>query len=247
MRSRPEPGVKSSLLHFHDNPVDLVAKPVTARLQVPAVREHCLEVRHDGCLRVDGQAGTAKQVQRARLCREARHPVHLVEERPERPAGGDARVLLAKRACRCVPWVGEGPKTRGGLTVVQLLERGDREVDLAPDLEGRRDLARREGELLRDGGNGAHVGRHILTDASVTTGRTSQQAATLVGERDRQAVDLRFTDERRSILGSQQLLQAGAPSEDLLECGDLVEAHHGRVVRDGREQRRGRDPYCLGW
>ena len=65
MRGGPEPDVEGSILHFHDDPVDLVTKLVTARLQVPAVREHRPEVGHDGRLRVDGQAGAAKQVQRA--------------------------------------------------------------------------------------------------------------------------------------------------------------------------------------
>ena len=246
VRGRPEARVELPVLHFHDNPVDLVAEPVPPRLEVPAVGEHRLEVRHDLRLRVDGQARAAQQVQGARLRRKARHPVHLVEEGAERPAGGDGRVLLAKRSRGRVSWVGKGPEPGRGLAAVQLLERGHREVDLATYLGDLRDLTRRQGQDVRDGGNGAHIRRHVLADASVTAGGAAQQAAVLVGERDRQAVDLRFTHERRSVLGSQQPLQPGAPGEDLLESGDLVQAHHGRAVRDGREQRRRRDPDRLG-
>ena len=96
-----------------------------------------------------------------------------------------------------------------------------------------------QGELVRDGSDGAHVRCHVLAHPAVSTGRAAHQAAPLVGERDRQAVDLRLADEGRPVLGRQQPLQAGSPGEDLLEGGDLVEAHHGRAVRHGREQRRG--------
>ena len=99
-----------------------------------------------------------------------------------------------------------------------------------------------KGELPRDRCDCAHVRRHVLADPPVATCRSARQTTILVGQRDRQAVDLRLADQRRPILRSQQLLQAGAPGEDLLERGDLVEAHHGRAVGDSREQRRGRYP-----
>ena len=56
--------------------------------------------------------------------------------------------------------------------------------------------------------DGPHVRGHVLADPAVATGRAADEAAPLVGERDRQAVDLRLADEGRSVLGSEQPLQA---------------------------------------
>ena len=219
---------------------------MTARLQVPAVGEDRLEVGDDRRLRVDRKAGAAEQVDRARLGGEPGCAVHLVEERPEGAARGDGRVLLPQRAGGGVAWIGEGPQPRRLLAAVQLLEGGDREVDLAPRLEDLRDLARREVELGGNRRHGAHVRGHVLTDPAVATGGAAYEVAPLVGQRDRQAVDLRLADEGRPALGGEEPLQARPPGEDLLERGDLVEAHHGRAVHRRREQRRGGDPDRLG-
>ena len=89
-------------------------------------------------------------------------------------------------------------------------------------------------------------GGHVLAHPPVATCRAAHEAAPLVGERDREAVDLRLADEGRPVLGREQPLQAGTPGEDLLEGGHLVEAHHRRAVGDGGEQRRRRDPDRLG-
>ena len=110
--------MERQVLDLYDDSVDLVTEPVTARLHVPAVHEHRLEVRDDGRLGVDGQPRPPEQVDRAGLGREPRDAVHLIEERPERPPGGDARVLLAERARRRVAGIGEEwlvpPRSGGG-------------------------------------------------------------------------------------------------------------------------------------
>ena len=76
---------------------------------------------------------------------------------PERqlPAGGDAGVLLAERAGRRVAGVDERAAARLGLPPVELLERRDRHVHLAPHLDAPRDVGSLALQLLGDGGDGA--------------------------------------------------------------------------------------------
>ena len=106
----------------------------------------------------------------------------------ERPFGGERRVELADRAGGRVARVGEGRLAGLGAALVERLEVGDRQVDLAAHF----DQLRRVVDPQRDRPDRAQVLGHVLADPAVAAGRAADQDAVLVGERDRQAVDLRL-------------------------------------------------------
>ena len=97
------------------------------------------------------------------------------------------------------------------LAPVELVEGGDGEVDLAPDLDDLWGLPGRQGELGRDGAERAHVGGHVLAHPPVAACRAAHEAAPLVGERDREAVDLRLADKGRPVPGRQSSRFRRAP------------------------------------
>ena len=71
------------------------------------------------------------------------HVAHPVEPGGERPRRGHPRIQLAQRARGRVARVGEGGLARRHALLVQLLEGGQRQVDLAPHLDHRREGGRR--------------------------------------------------------------------------------------------------------
>ena len=76
---------------------------------------------------------------------------------------------------------------------VELLEVLHREVDLAADLDERRDTVALQ--PVRDLGDGPDVGRDVLAGAAVAAGGGAGQPAVLVGEVDGEAVDLELAQE----------------------------------------------------
>ena len=106
----------------------------------------------------------------------------------ERPFGGERRVELADRAGGRVARVGEGRFLGFGAALVERFEGGDRQVDLAAHF----DQLRRVLDPQRDRADRAQVLGDVLADPAVAAGGAADQHAVLVGERDRQAVDLRL-------------------------------------------------------
>ncbi len=260
--------MQRDLVELHDGAVDLVAEGVPAFLQIGAVGIYGVEACHDRRLPVYREARTAQELERAALVRELGGGValagrlgprplrehvgrdHLVGPQPERPACRDGRVPLAKRAGRGVPRVGKEPEARCLPAGVQLLERRQRQVDLASHLDLRRDLPGRKLEARGHLADGAHVLRDVLADAAVASGGGPDQLAVLVGDRDREAVDLRLADEtqRGGVLGRhlEQPLEATPPGEQLVHVDDLVEAHHRHLVGSRCEQCRDRRADLFG-
>ena len=157
---------------------------------------------------------------------------------PERQlaAGRDPRVLLAQRARGRVAGVDEQPLAGLLLAPVQLLERGDGHVDLAPHLEHVRGAGR---QPLGDDGDGGDVGGDVLADLAVAAGGGLHQAAALVAEAHGQPVDLELADVARRRT-AEAPADARAPRRELRPVEGVVQAHHRHAVDDGRE--RGRRP-----
>ena len=76
---------------------------------------------------------------------------------------------------------------------------GDREVDLAAHLEQLGRVV--AGQPLGDLADGAHVGGDVLAGAPVAAGGAADQPALLVGQVDRQAVDLELAEELHRAAG----------------------------------------------
>ena len=118
-----------------------------------------------------------------------------VHDQPQRPGGGDPRVLLPQGAGGGVARVGERRLALLDHAGVDVGERGDREVDLAAHLEQLRDVV--PGQLLRDVLHGADVRGDVLPRRAVAAGGGADHAAVLVDDRDRDAVDLELAQVAR--------------------------------------------------
>ena len=186
---------------------------------------------------------------------EAAHRAEPVAPDRERPFGGERRVELADRAGGRVARVGEGRLAGLGAALVQRFEVGDRQVDLAAHF----DQLGRVLDAQRDRADRAQVAGHVLADPPVAAGRAAGQHAVLVGQGDRQAVDLRLgrvaelgavdvepleVVAHPRLPGAQLLLVAGVGQrEHLLGVLDLLEAVERRRAdalggRVGRAQLR---------
>ena len=234
------------LVDLDHDAVDLVVELVAPILPPAAALDHRLDPRVVGGVGVDLEAALASHstsslwVARSR----PRGGADPVAPDRERPFGGQRRVELADRAGGGVARVGEGRFARLGAPFVQRLEVGDRQVDLAADL----DQLRRVVDPQRDRADRAQVLGHVLADAAVAAGGAADEDAVLVGERDRQPVDLRLG--RVAELGGadvealEVVADARLPGAQLLLVAGVAEREHLLGVLDLLEavERRGADP-----
>ena len=197
--SRPLQGEVVDLDH---HAVDLVVEVVTVRLPAAGRRRatSCEPVDQPR-LGVDREPGLPEPAERGRLAGAElggragplrpgrRHDLaDLVGPERERPR----LAVIAASFWRSEP----AAELRGltnrrspglGLAPVEVLEGGDRHVDLAAHLEHARGRAARPRvETIGHGGDGGHVGGHVLAGDAVAPGGGLDEPAPLVGERDGQ-------------------------------------------------------------
>ena len=168
----------------------------------------------------------------------------------QRPGRRDPRVLLPQRAGGGVARVGERRLARLDERGVELLERLDREEDLAAHLQPGRHavpgLATGGGlQGARDLGDGADVVGDVLPGAAVAAGRGPDQAAVLVEQVDRQPVDLELAQVAHLDAADVAPGPLG-PGGDLLLAEGVVQAEHPLDVLDRREVGRVGAPDRLG-
>ena len=162
----------------------------------------------------------------------------------ERAFGGQGGVELADRAGGGVARVGEGRLAGRGAAFVQRLEVGDRQVDLAAHF----DQLRRLLDPQRDRADRAQVLGDVLADPAVAAGGAAGEHTVLVGERDRQPVDLRLGRVAELRGADVEPLQVVAdprlPGPQLLLVAGVGEREHRLGVLDPLEavERRGADP-----
>ena len=146
-------------------------------------------------VRVRAEAERTEPGERLPLRRRRRVAVHAdpVDVDRERPRRRDRGVELAQRACGRVARVRRRLAAGGELRLVEAVEAGEREVDLAAHLEhvGLAWPSCLE-EAQRHGLERAQVPRHVLASQPVSTRRAAHVDAVLVDERDGRAVDLRL-------------------------------------------------------
>ena len=167
-----------------------------------------------------------------------------VGEEAQRARGGDRRVELAQRAGGGVARVGEGAAAGLGLAGVERGEVGVAHVALAADLEH----VGRAGEPFGDVGDGAGVRGDVLAGLAVAAGGGGDQAAALVAQRQRQAVDLRLGGEGERLVGGEVQEAADAVGElgDLGLGEGVLEAVERPGVADLGEGFGGRGADLLG-
>jgi hypothetical protein len=166
-------------------------------------------------------------------------PVHHQVQRPGR---ADPRILLPQAAGRRAARVGERPLAGRVERRVQLAEALDREVDLAPDLHELRHVG--AGQPLRYLPDRADVGGHLLAGPAVAPGGRPDQPAVLVGEVDREAVDLGLAQVGHRA--ARVALDPLRPAGQVVQVEHVVQAEHPLGVLDRGEQRRIRPTHPLG-
>ncbi len=249
----PEALLDRDLVDLDHRPVDVEVDRPPPVLPGLALRLDLLDGRHDPDVGVHAEARGAQPLQGGGLGRQV-EPLGVADavgpdrERPLRRGGG---VELPEAAGGRVAGVGEGRQAGGGARLVELGEGPERQVDLPPHLDHRRRrLAVGRPQALGDGADRPQVGRHVLPHDAVAARRPLREAAVLVGQRDRQAVDLGLDDERH-LAGAEPLLlhdgpRAPVPGRELLGAAGVGEAEHLAAVADLGEAPRRRRPHPLG-
>ena len=170
-------------------------------------------VADDADVGVHAEARPAQPLQGGGLGRQV-EPLGVadaVDPDRQRPLGGGGRVELAQAAGGRVAGVGEGRQAGGRPRLVELGEGPQRQVDLAAHLDHRRGRRAVGGaQALRDRADRAQVGRDVLPHDAVAAGGALHEAAVLVGQRDREAVDLRL-DHELDLAGAEPLLLHDRP------------------------------------
>ena len=162
----------------------------------------------------------------------------------ERTVGGDRRVLLPQRAGGGVARVRRELLARPGKPFVQHTEAGDRQIHLSPYLEQRRRVVSEHPE--RHGADRAEVDRHVLPLDAVAARRSAREDAVLVGEIDREPVDLRLEHVRDRLIRVEPAPDVLGPLLERLGGRHLLERAHLGHVGDLPEALRRRRPDALG-
>ncbi len=223
MRGGPEPPLLLEIVHLDHHPVGVVVERVPIGLEATAVRRDLVQGR--GALRpgIHREAALPERLEPFPLRVEARRleHAHVVEEDLEGARGGHRRILLAHRARRRVPGVGEDGLARFLQPRVEAGKGPARHVDLTAHLELDRAL---EGprERGRDGLDRAQVLGDVLADAPVAARGAADEAPTLVEQRHPESVDLGLADVCRGEAGLR-------PPDPRLELLELLHGH--RVVQ----------------
>ena len=209
-----------------------------------------LDVEAGLAVRVDGEAQRLEAVEGGRLAAHGLGGVlfeQLVCPGGQQAVGGHLRVLLAERAGPRVARV--GVEREAGLLAlgVDPGELGLRHEDLAAGIE-----RRRIGELRRDRLDRPEVGRDVLAGRPVAARRALDEAAALVAERDREAVDLELGDVAEIGGRLRGGCEAEASPDARVERPQLVvaervpEREHRPAVADLVERRADRAADALG-
>src|SRR5207244_3260814 len=140
---------------LHHHAVDLVVDRMPIALPALAEAEHRFERAHLLGPRVNGQPRLPEIREDLGMPLEpaAFHRTHSMAPQAKGPGRGDGRVLLPEGAGRAVPRIGEDLLPSGGELLVQLLERLDRQIDLASRLQEPW-MARRAAVAAKPHGNG---------------------------------------------------------------------------------------------
>ncbi len=154
----------------------------------------------------------------------------------ERARGADPGIELAQRAGRGVARIGERRLARRHPLVVEPLERAPRQDHLAASFEQMRHPAvRRMYQAQRHALDGADVLGHVLAVDPVAARRSHGQAALLVDQLDREAVELDLGDVLDVGLAVEEALDATVELAHLLGVHRVGKRHHHPAMDDDGE------------
>ncbi|CAB4937985.1 unannotated protein [freshwater metagenome] len=180
-----------------------------------------------------------------RIGGEADHPSESVTDHAETPLRGHGRVLLAQRARRRVPWIGERGFALFDERRVERLKVLEPEEHLTAHLEQLRDrIFGAAGQGIGYVVDRPSIERDVLAGPPVTSGRTAHESSVLVHQVQRHTVDLDFAQvvQIRTGLGLDPL----GPRTELVVIEHVVQAQHSFQMVDGGELRRETTAHELG-
>ncbi len=165
--------------------VDLMLQLMASSLPLGVILDHLFDRVEPSAVLVDAEPHLLQRPQHVPLrpVRSAR--VEGVHERLQVAARRHVGVDLADAAGRGVARIDIANLAGSLHLTVQLLECGDRKVDLPPHLEHIGQAGRRR-DRQGHAADGAQVGRHVLAHGPIAAGRRSLQPAFRVGEADRE-------------------------------------------------------------
>ncbi len=220
---------------FIDHAVDLVRQRLAARADVVVKIQQAVAAGDHGALFRDRQAETVKPVQhpRMRFGHVGAHRAQLeladaVSEEAQAARAGDARVQLAQTAGGGVARVGEFLLAGFALALVELLEVALEHQHFAAHFQHLGHLVPMQAH--RDHAHGTDVGADVFAGVTVAARGGLHEAAVLVAQADRQAVEFEF-----GVVGDFALLEALAHAAvevvDVLVGEAVVQRQHRHRVR----------------
>ncbi len=163
------------------------------------------------------------------------------------PRGRDRGIELAQRAGRGVARIGEGFAAPLRLPLVERLKVGVAHIDFAANLEHVRHIA--AADLLRNIGDGADIGGHVLAFGAVAARRRHRELPALVAQRNGETVDFHLGGEIERGFGAEHQEAPDASHEfaGLVIGEDVAEREHAHGVAHLGEFRRGRRANRCSW
>ena len=230
--------LRLEVVDLHDDAVDLEVEVLAPLLPGMA----CLDDRGEVVVQLDVavhlEAVGAQPLERLEVGLEVEALAGADAVAPDRqgPRRCQLRVELADRAGGRVAGVRERALARGGALLVQPGEVGQRQVDLAANLQQRRGPFAVRRQRQRDRPDRPQVVGHVLPDLTVAPGGAADEHAVLVDERNRETVHLRLRHvlDRRRVEAAplQRVVQALLPGAQLLLVPRVPERHHRDRVPD---------------
>ncbi len=220
-------------VHLVDHAVDVVAERSALLLDLAVELQQPVDIVTQRNQRIGDKARLAHPLDHVVLGL-GRHRAHFapgIGEEFQRTRRGDRRIFLAQRSRRRIARIGEHGVVRFGLPLVQRQEILLEHVDFAANFADRGDIAPLQ--LVRNIGQRAHVGGHVLAGEAVAARRTAHQFPILIAQRQRQPVDFRLGDDDRYLVIAEFEKTPHAIDEirDILVAESVAEREHRHRMR----------------
>ena len=219
-------------VYLVDHPVDIIFQPRSLCLYGSVVSENVLNRLDTDHAGICDKPPIGKSPDRFKLgfgksitCRRPG-----IGEEAQRPGFGDLDIKLAQAPRRSVAWICEYLAPGLGFPCIEIGKGGFGHIDLAAHLDPLRpSLAF---EFDRDVAEGAGVGRYVFAGLPVAAGCRAHQLAMLVGQAQRQTVNLRLGCECQGLISGkpQKAPDANGKVRHIFIRERIVERQHRRAV-----------------
>ena len=234
-RRRPEPIAEVEARQLADDPVDLERQVAPALLELVVVREAGLEPLHRAAEARVGEPPVRERLRELRLRGEgvdALDPRSRIGVELEGVARDLGRVVATDRPRRGVPRVGEACLAASLALLVEGLEPGARDEDLAAHLQQPRHGPPAPIEGQRQVADGAEVRGDLLPHDAIPTRHSPHKAAVLIHDRGADPVELGLAGpgQHLVLLEAEEALDLLDEVLHLLDGEEALDGEHGHGV-----------------